>query len=204
MNKILVRSAVTTVLLLVVAALVALAVLNYGFPQHMATAYEKLGNYGVAAKYAARRYDETGDINDLARVVDNSVYAERDDYIIKYGAALIADEQFDSFCLSRDEAYKNTNYAEYTGSYKQFVCGNVAVAYYRGDDLKNAVEVAASANGTESFINHNALMTLSLAVATEKDVAAASEILEVLGGITPVDEQEIVYLEDMVSILSEL
>lgn len=204
MNRAIVKAAVTTVLALIVAGLVAIAVLNYGFPQHMATACERLGSYGEAAKYASRRYEKTGDLNDLVRVVEDSIYADRSDFIIEYGEELIASESFGEICAERDEDYKNTGYGVYTASYKQYISGNVAAAYYAVGETDKAVELAFGANGSDSFANHNALMSLSILVADSGDREAAQKIVAKLAEISPATEEEQTYLDDMVAILSEI
>lgn len=56
MQKLVVKTAVKTVLILLGIVIAAFAIFNFAFPQHMATAMESLGNYDMAVKYANLRY----------------------------------------------------------------------------------------------------------------------------------------------------
>ena len=80
------------------------------------------------------------------------------------------------------------------------VRSTTSVAYYsqaikmKGDDrstyTQKAINFALDANGNDRFPYGNSLMTLSIKIANNNDLAAAELMLVALDGITPTDEEE--------------
>lgn len=202
MDKLVVKTAVKAVLIILCAVLVAFAVFNLAFPQHMATLWENTGNYAIAVKYTDLRYKYSQDGDDLARCFDDSVLAGDNEIIIRYGNELIAHADFSEICEKKDEIFSNGLYG--TLKYKYTVYSEVACAYYRrgfDGDLKKAVEVAAAGTPSTSFEYGNPLMSLAAKIRTGHDVNGAGLMLLALNGeydfegVHPTDATEIEYLE---------
>lgn len=202
MQRLIVKTAVKTVLILLGLIVAAFAIFNFAFPQHMATAMETLGNYGMAVKFANLRYVYTGDCFDLARCYDDSVLAEDDGGIIYYAEKLIADTDYAYVCSSRNELY-NKEYSEQFGfsfDYDLRVRSTLSVSYYnvaieksgeeREEYVRSAIDFASQANGNERFPFGNALMTLSYKISNANDVFAAGEMLSVLEQVSTADSEE--------------
>lgn len=202
MQKLVVKTAVKTVLILLGIIIAAFAIFNFAFPQHMATAMEALGNYNMAVKYANLRYTYTGDCFDLARCYDDSVLSGENENIILYAEKLLADKDYERVCAERNGIY-NDMYADQFGfnfDYDLRVRSTTSVAYYSqaikmdGDDrstyTQKAINFALDANGNDRFPYGNSLMTLSIKIANNNDLAAAELMLVALDGITPTDEEE--------------
>ncbi|MGN1060179.1 MAG: hypothetical protein ACI4QN_00450 [Candidatus Coproplasma sp.] len=206
MQKLVVKTAVKTVLILLGIVIAAFAIFNFAFPQHMATAMEALGSYGMAVKYANLRYTYTQDSFDLARCYDDSVLAGDDESIIIYAEKLIADKNYDNVCAQRNGLYNNIYNGQFGFSfdYDLRVRSSVSVSYYnealkkegenRETYVQKAINFALEANGTTRFPYGNALMILSIKIANNDDVAAAESMLAALDGITPTDADE---MEDL-------
>lgn len=194
LDKVVVKTAVKTILIILAVLVVVFAVFNFAFPQHMASLTEKMGNYNLAVKYAALRYKYTRDGDDLARCFDDSVLLGNDKYIIEYGEELIDHEDFEEVCQSKNSKYKTfPNGKPY--NYRFLVVGKVAVAYYNTGKSVEAVNMAAEENGTTSFADHNPLVILASAVKAKKDAIACALVLEKLDNITPQLQEDINYLE---------
>ena len=206
MEKIVVKTAVKTVLAILAVLVVVFAIFNFAFPQHMATFMESIGNYSLAVKYSSLRYSYTGDSMDLSRCFENSVSLGNDDYIIEYGEELVAKEDFSSVCeLKEKEFYElNDKYfdEDVVYDYNQRVKGKLSVAYYHNGEDERAINYAFAANGTESFISGNALITLYLEIRSENDSEAAGMMLEVLSKVSPSDEKEAQSLSEVIESLS--
>lgn len=206
MEKIVVKTAVKTVLAILAVLVVVFAIFNFAFPQHMATFMESIGNYSLAVKYSSLRYSYTGDSMDLSRCFENSVSLGNDDYIIEYGEELVAKEDFSSVCeLKEKEFYElDDKYfnEDVVYDYNQRVKGKLAVAYYHNGEDERAINYAFAANGTESFISGNALITLYLEIRSENDSEAAGMMLEVLSKVSPTDEKEAQSLGEVIESLS--
>ena len=202
MQKLVVKTAVKTVLILLGIIVGAFAIFNFAFPQHMATAMESVGSYDMAVKYANLYYIYTGDSFDLARCYDDSVLAEDDESIIYYAEKLIKDSNYQKVCKQRDELY-NKMYQEQLGKnfdYNLRVRSTLAVSYYnealklegneRQDYTQKAIDFASEANGVNRFPYGNPLMTLSIKIVKNSDKSAAQIMLTVLEGVTPTDNNE--------------
>lgn len=185
LERIVVKTAAKTALILLGVLVVAFCVLNLVFPQHMATFTENIGNYTLAVKYASLRYSYTGDVYDLARCVDDSILAEKDDLILDYGEKLLGDEGY-----AMVVEYKNAQVLNGAMDYDAFVCGKVAVAQYRMGDFDAALELAENSNGTNSFKKGNALAALAVEVRAQRDAESAEKLLAVLDGINSSEEEE--------------
>jgi len=204
LKEIIVKAAVKTVIFLLVLLAIATAVLNFAFPQHMATFFEQIGNYSLAVRYSSQRYDATGEIDDLARTYQNSVLYGRQDYIIKYGEKLIAFDGFESFCAEMDSLSQNGEFSEHATGYKLYVYGNLCKAYASVGEYDNALLRANESNGDESFLSGNAYITLVIYAAQANDEEFAGLIKEDLLLIrTNLTEgsQDITVLDDMLEIL---
>lgn len=195
MEKLVVKTAVKTVLVILGVVLVVFAIFNFAFPQHMATFTEGIGNYPLAVKYASLRYSYTGDGEDLSRCFDDSVLAENDVAVVEYGDKLIARSDFDRLCFERDNKM-GVGY-----DYRHSVYRKLAVSYYRTGRKEESVELASKANGTLSFTYGNALMSLSAVVRSANDGATCALIIKKLEGLTPSVEQEKGYVKEVTNSL---
>ena len=190
----------TQVLLIVLAlAVVAGAVLHFCFPQVMATFTEKVGNYHLATYYQSQVYNNTGDVADLTRCVDDAILSGDDKNIVQFGDALISHEKFDEVCDA-----KNREFANISLNFKQYVCGKVAISKYNLRDFNGAILLAKTANGITSFENNNALITLSLKIVQAKDTVCAIEMLSGLDGISPTSSTDVSRLNQIKQILTDL
>lgn len=201
-QKLVVKTAVKTVLILLGIVIAAFAIFNFAFPQHMATAMESLGNYDMAVKYANLRYFYTKDSFDLARCFDDSVLSGNDGSVIYYGEMLMADGNYSKVCSERNELY-NGLYSDQFGfsfDYNLRVQSSLSVSYYneavakegeeRSEYIQKAVSFASDANGDNRFPYGNALMTLSVKIINEKDAEAAAVMLAELETVAAEDGKE--------------
>lgn len=200
MEKLVVKTAVKTVLIILGILIAVFAVFNFAFPQHMATATENIGNYDLAVKYASLRYYYTKDCGDLARCFDDSVLSGKDEYILRYGEQLVEHSGYGDVC-ERKNAQQTGGY-----DYDRWVKGKLSVSYYNTGNTEKAVETAAADNGNKSFAYGNALMSLASRIRAANDKEAAVRILAVLEIIEdefektpPADEAESGYLTTVIT-----
>lgn len=210
MEKLVVKTAVRTVLIILGLFLIVFAIFNFAFPQHMATIMEETGHYNLALKYADMRYSYTKNCDDLARCFEDSIVLGDDGYVIEFGEKLVAHRDYADLCRTKRDGYGD-NY-----SYDHMVKSKLAVAYYgsgvklqadgktqEGAELKSkAIKLALEDNGTQSFEYGNALMSLSARIRAEEDRESAGAVLEILENqITPADRTEQGYLTEVINIL---
>ncbi|MCM1546620.1 MAG: hypothetical protein NC033_06280 [Clostridiales bacterium] len=194
MEKLVVKTAVKTVLIILGIIIAVFAVFNFAFPQHMATATESIGNYDLAVKYASLRYYYTKNSDDLARCFDDSVLLGKDEYILQYGEQLVNHRDYAYVCERKNSRQTGSGY-----DYDHWVKGKLAVSYYNTGKTQKAVEMAAESNGNKSFAYGNALMSLAVYIRAEHDVEAANAILEILEQIEPAEQKEQGYLTTVIA-----
>jgi hypothetical protein len=200
LEKIVVKTAVKTALIVILILLISIGVINFAFPQHVATFAERIGNYQLAVKYTNLRYSYTGDEYDLARLVDDCILSDKDEYIVTYGEKLIDDEGFDEVC-----EYKNELLKEYIDvDYGQYVAGKVAVSKYNLGDFDGALKLALRINGSLSFKANNAVLALSAKVIENKDRESAVKVVSALGGITTENDGETALLNKLIERLRSI
>lgn len=196
MDKIVVKTAVKTVLIILGILVAVFAVFNFAFPQHMATATESIGNYDLAVKYSLLRYNYTKKCEDLARCFEDSVLLGEDKYILEYGEKLVKHNDYDTVCSIKNEQQSGSRF-----DYKHWVNSKLAVSYYNTGEKSKAITLAAEDNGKETFVYGNALMSLAAHIRTAADGEAATAILTVLEELHPADESERDNLTQIVSIM---
>lgn len=138
-KKIILISALEGLAAVALAALLVFSLWILCSPQSMATASEKAGNYSFAVTCADLRYKYTKDTGDLARCVQDSIFAGKDENIVKYGESLLNKDDFEATCEKRG------------GNFKVYVCGNIAYSQFNLGKLDKAVATCAK-GGSASFI----------------------------------------------------
>ena len=196
MEKIVVKTAVKTVLIILGILVAVFAVFNFAFPQHMATATESIGNYDLAVKYSLLRYNYTKKCEDLARCFEDSVLLGEDKYVIEYGEKLAAHHDYEEVCKVKNEQQRGSRF-----DYKHWVNSKLAVSYYNTGEKTKAITLASEDNGTQSFVYGNALMSLAASTRSAGDVESATAILAALEEIHPDDASERDTLTQVISII---
>ena len=196
MSKVILKTALKTLLIVAVVVLVAFGVASLAFPSEMAGLCEKTGNYSMATGYASLSYTYSKNVNDLNRCFTDSVSAENDNDIVKFGDKLIADEKFTEVCESITviKVEVNGKEKEMPIDYKQYVYGRVAAAKYRSGKKDEAFDIAVKAmDGVQSFTKNNALSALSIQVLQSNDKDMAGKLLTEVQKLSPADEDKEYY-----------
>lgn len=228
MKKIIIKTALITLGVVVCCAVAVFAILSFGFPSTVCGWCEQLGNYGFAARYAALCYSYTDDISDLGRCVEDSILAADNDYIAEYAVRLIDHEEFDSFCEIRDEEINesisdnedNIDFSDVVFSYRHYVYGALSTTYYGAgnfdlalgtavaalDENIDRVDFSSSAYSGEitEFPISNALGVLAQRVIYAGDSGAADRLLEVLDNVSADAESQAMYLQTIINSLTQL
>ncbi len=197
MKNLIVKTAVKTFLIILCAAVLIFGIVSFACPQHMATFAEQIGNYGIALRYASLRYTYTDDTGDLARCVEDAILAGDDSSVIKYGDEFFEKEDCEQVAL---ELYIDTN-IDYYGLFSS----ELVKAYYATGEFGHALELAEDFNdGTDAFEYGCPLMSLAISVISGGDGENAGAMIESLQQLSPSDETQIQYLNDVIERLQAL
>lgn len=177
-ENIILKTALKTLLGVIIALVAVFGVLSLGFPQTMASLCEKTGNYSLATGYASLRYSYTGDVDDLARCAADSVMSGRDENISSFCKKLVEHKDFALYCEKGEGR-------------RQYVYSKLCAAEYRLGKKDESFEHALNAmQGISDYPTANALTALSLEVIAAKDGGTAARIKGVLNNFTPTSAQE--------------
>lgn len=201
-----VKTALKTVLIVIIALILAFITASLGFPQHMATMFEKMGSYSFATGYAGLAYKYNGTVENLARCVDDSVFADDDANIVNYGDKLVAREDFIEYSENRTKA--DIERAEQDGidmgdySYYHFVYSNLARAKYNRGNSDGAFETAQkSMQDVPDFPVNNAFAVLAIRSVEKADKEFSERILNEIVKFKPAADQ-LNYYNAVIAILS--
>lgn len=191
-SKIILKSALITLVTLIGAALVAFAVLSLAFPSAMAKMCEKTNNYSFAVRYAALSYTYSGDGEDVARCVEDAISSGKSSLVVKYGGKFLSHPQFSEVCDKKTEEWQrafsgNADIGQQVEErnlvldYRFYICGEIAVARYTRGDMNGALEAAEK--GCENYIGFpagNPYVQLALKVVAENDAQGKAELKSAL------------------------
>ena len=192
MQKIILKTALKSLLGVIIALILAFGIASFGFPKSMAGICADCGNYRFATSYASLRYTYTKSVDDLDVCAQYSIFSGHDGNIVKFCGKLVDDKGFEGICEKRGDK---------SGDYKQFIYGNLCAAQYRRGDKQKAVDTAETAmEGVNGFPAGNAFVSLTLEVQKKSDKETATAILEIIEGNF---EQTKTY-EAVIAILQEI
>lgn len=198
MKNLISGTAIKTFLAVIIVLALTYVGVSFWLPGPMASLYEDMGSYSIAVRYASLAYTYSGGQEDLARCVDDSILADSNADVIRFAEQLVEREDFEDYCLRRDQEmnYKleaaGIEYGEY--SYRQFVIGNLACAYFSEGDAGKAVEWADSGmRGVEGFPANNAYAMLASRAVTAGDGQTCQTLLEHVRQIAPLPAQQEYY-----------
>lgn len=105
MKKVITKSVILTVLILVVVVLVGQMTLSIFFPQTVSDIALKFNDKTACANYQEKAYKKSPTFDNLALLTERSILANDDDKIIIYAEKFIDDENFIAYANSVDESY---------------------------------------------------------------------------------------------------
>lgn len=191
-----IKTALKTLLIAVIALILAFAVASLGFPRQMATMFENMGAYSYATGYADLAYRYSKTTGNLARCVDDSIFAGNDENIVKYGDMIIAREDFKDYAEERTAALNGDV------DYFSFVYGNLAGAKYNCNDKDGALNMAKIAmQGVFDFPVNNAYAILVIRAAKVNDMEFCKKLKPLIEELTPTEAQQN-YYNTVLSILT--
>ena len=191
-DKVILRAALNTVaaiLGLIVFAICALALI---YPSTMMEITYDLGMDKLCIANAKQAYKRSGDIYYAAFATEVAISMDDYERIETCGELMAGDDEFAAYCKDKDEKMDLGD----TGSYAQYVYGQICLAVYRQGDEKEAVDKAfAWLDG--SFPANNAAVTVLVTAMVEGDDATAEYVEEkMLGMQSDVATEDKAYFEE--------
>ena len=196
-DRVILRAVLSTIAAIIVLFATTLLALVYIFPSTMMRLAYDVGMDGVSISCAKRAYAQTGETCYIAYAVETAINADNDEEIVECGLHFIKDnpQEFEVYC-----ADYQTKLTGVTGTYEQYVYGQVCLAQYRQGQKTDAV-ATAFADLQDSFPKNNAavllVMTAINAGDTETVSALKTKMSEMSERLTDTDKE---YLEKVLSL----
>ena len=170
MDKIVLRTILSTLLAILILIVSLVCLLCFAFPSTMMEMTYKLGMDGASIKYAMRSYGRFGSVEYVAFATETAIGADMDERVEECGLQFISDDNFAEYCARRNENLDTTKI-----TYEQYVYGQVSVAQYRLDKKTDALDTAFDGVGY-TFPQNNAVVGLLITAITAEDGATVADI----------------------------
>lgn len=113
MKKVIVKSVVITLCLLLVSVAISIAVITAYFPMTIANVAFKVDAKQSCVTYTEKAYENNQSIDTLAILTERCIWANDDEKTVIYAEKFIAHEKFDNYALSKDAGYAYYIASEY-------------------------------------------------------------------------------------------
>lgn len=172
-DRVIIKAMLSTLMAIIVLCAVMFAALVFLFPSTMMGISYNVGLDDASAWFAGRAYKQQTRIYYIAYATEVAIGTGDPENIEKYGDLFIADDGFAEYCeqLDRDESVENAS-----GTYAQYIYGQVCAAKYRLNKKDEALELAFSVN-REAFPPNNAVAAVLAASVGKNDGPVIEEIL---------------------------
>ncbi len=197
LDKVIINSVISTLCAILVLCALAFGLAVWLYPSTMMHVSYAVGNDSGAMKYAYRAYNRTGEIYYLAYATEVAIGMDDVEDIERYAEEFIADEQFSAYCQEIDLKMQAT------GSYRQYVYGQLAVAEYAQGEKADAKLHAKEGIG-DGFEVNNAYVALLFAAMESGDGATVGELISDMQRIQLPDGEDKEYLNQLLAALAKL
>ncbi len=113
MKKVIVKSVVITLCLLLVTIAISVAVITAYFPMTIADVAFRVNAKQSCVTYTEKAYEKNRDIDTLAILTERCIWANDNEKTVIYAEKFIVNENFDSYASSKDEGYAYYIASEY-------------------------------------------------------------------------------------------
>ncbi len=208
MKKIILKTALITFGILLILGVSVFGIVSFFAPAAMMNFFDSLGMKSISGDYAYQEYQNSGDLEYLARAFEIAADAENykvagERFAELYGTNPSEREAFYAFCEEmRDEGHSThlpNDLADF--DYGSYLCGKASVVRYRlYYTEKNAEErdslIAFAIGETQSeFSADSPVIALSLAVGDAHDAEFCTELLAKITAETRFDTENENYIE---------
>jgi hypothetical protein len=191
MRKLIVKTALISLASAIGAVALVCLIGALAFPSWASDVCYDMGMYGASATLAESAYNASESEESLSVLVERGILAEDSAIVLEYGTRLIETDYF-------KQTTKNEGYS---GNYKGYIVGNVAVCTYKNGNATSAVELALSGIG-EGYLPYNSMQHLIYAALSSEDKDLALQIKTAIEGLSFPLEQQQLLLQD-VAMLSD-
>ncbi len=156
MRNLIVKTVAITLSILIVATSAFYLVLSCFFPKTLGDVYFQTQSADLSIKYSEKAYKKSGDINDLATLVERCIVFGDGDKTLTYGVKLINDDEYQTYLAEKGDGYH------------YYLISSICQIQYEKGDEQVALETAFSNTG--EYLPYNPIHKLILLSAQSNDV----------------------------------
>lgn len=175
MGKLIAKTAVITLLAAIATLIIGFSLTALFSPATMSDFTANIGAYRASAYCQQTHYNRHKTLSNLDRLVQLSILAKKDGFVVKYAQILIEDEKFEQFAKSKDENQS----ADVKGGYVDYIYGNYSASLYRTKKYSEAFE-AASQTAKTTYAKNNSFQYYVYEIAENKDKVRINEAVNYL------------------------
>lgn len=169
LDKVVLRAVVTTLAVIMILCAFMLAALSFVFPSTMMQITYNLGMNNISVSCAKRAYAYSGEVEYIAFATELAMLDGNTNEVIICGNQLIKDDEFSAYCQDKNASKP----ADATGTYEQYVIGQICLAEYdRATDTnakKSVIEKAFDAVENNTFPKANPVALIILSAKQKAD-----------------------------------
>lgn len=190
-DKVILRAACSTIAAIFVLFAFMIFALNFLYPSTMMEITYDLGLDSASISCARRAYDRDPAIEYIAFATEVAIGLGDNEEINRCGKMFIDNEEFKEYCQEKNESITGL-----TGTYEQYVYGQVCIAGYRLGANENAVIDAFTFVGN-AFPKNNAIVALLVTALSANDAVTVDVIKTNLHTLTDLTADDAAYLDEI-------
>ncbi len=173
-KKLVIKTIVITVLTLVLMCLAVFGILTAFSPKTVGNFFDGVGSYSVAVSFYEREYLKTGDIYDLAFLLNKLDEEKSPDKTQKYSAKMVKNSKFSNYC-EKEDLKSNSKIKT-----SEYVYGKLVVATFLNEGVLKAIEYCEEAVSLNGYTDYNAFRIL---ISSKGRLMTNEELLELKNSI---------------------
>ena len=183
MKKLIIKTSVITLTLILIVGFALYGLLGLIYPSSIASVAFRVNNKSVCLKYSEKQYEKTGKVEDLAILVERAIWAEDDETIVKYSALFLNSSDF-------------LDYAKDKNGYENYIVCYYVQSLYLLNQTEKSIEIAFSYYNGKSELNPIRVLVL----ASKNDSTTLNKILKKLNAIENKTQETINLINQIINL----
>lgn len=130
MKRVIVKSVLITLCLLITLSAASVAVITARFPMIAADVAFKVDSKQTCLQFTEKAYLLSNDVDDLALLTERCIWANDNEKTIKYAEALISDDNYNQLLSKKDSGYA------------YYIASEYVIALYQNGYVEKAIDAA--------------------------------------------------------------
>ncbi len=177
MKKLVIKTTLITLASILVAMGIAFGAIALFAPGFTADIFNGVGNYSASVFFYEKQYKKTGDIDDLATLVDKIDYEKENQKSEEYLSLLVNHADYESFCDLGSNGSVTT---------EEYYTGNFALVLAENGKFNEALDVAKNYVLDNGYTKNNPfrILVVNFSMTSEQKIIIKSKITSCTQNVT--------------------